>query len=50
MLFDLSVDVGEQTNLASSNPEIVDAMRRRMHELDSEIEANARSAWEKEGS
>ena len=50
MLFDLSADVGEQTNLATSNPEIVDAMKRRMHELDSEIEANARSAWEKEGS
>ena len=49
MLFDLSVDVGEQTNLATSNPEIVDTMKRRMVELDSEIEANARSAWEKEG-
>lgn len=49
MLFDLSVDVGEQTNLANSNPEIVDRMKRRMVELDSEIEANARSAWEKEG-
>lgn len=49
MLFDLSTDMGEKNNLASSNPEIVDALQKRMAEVDAEIEANAREPQMKEG-
>lgn len=45
LLFDLSQDLGEQTNLAEKHPEIVDRLKMRMQELDSEITANARSPW-----
>ncbi|MEO1527202.1 MAG: sulfatase [Planctomycetota bacterium] len=47
LLFDLSVDLGEQTNLAPSKPEIVDELRARMTALDQEIEQNARAPWTK---
>ena len=49
MLFDLSADIGEEANLASANPEVVEALQKRMAELDAEIAENARVAWEKEG-
>lgn len=45
LLFDLSQDLGEQTNLAEKHPEIVDRLKMRMQELDAEITANARSPW-----
>lgn len=45
MLFDLSEDIGEQNNLASQHPEIVDRLQRRMKQLDDEITKNARSPW-----
>lgn len=45
LLFDLSQDIGEQTNLASANPSIVDSLRSRMEELDAEVTANAREPW-----
>ena len=45
MLFDLAADVGEQRNLAKEHPEIVEKLRKRMIELDSEIEAGARPTW-----
>ncbi|NNE01081.1 MAG: sulfatase [Pirellulaceae bacterium] len=47
MLFDLSADVGEKNNLAEANPELVAALRKRMTQLDAEIEANAREPWVK---
>lgn len=47
MLFDLEAEIGEQTNLAESNPEIVEKLQARMLELDAEIEANARPTWVK---
>lgn len=47
LLFDLSVDVGEQNNVAASNPEIVNRLRVRMEESDAEITTNARSPWMK---
>ena len=49
MLFDLNTDIGEENNLASANPEVVEALQKRMAELDAEIAENARVAWEKEG-
>ena len=45
MLFDLSKDIGEQTNLADANPDIVNKLRSRMEELDEEITRNARAPW-----
>ena len=47
LLFDLSQDIGEQTNLAGEKPELVASMRSRMEELDSEVTANAREPWQK---
>ena len=47
LLFDLSGDIGETTNLASAHPDIVDRLRTRMTELDAEITANARLPWMK---
>lgn len=48
MLFDLSKDIGEQSNLADSNPEVVEKLQARMQELDEEITANAREPWRTE--
>ena len=45
MLFDLSKDIGEQNNLASDHPEIVDRLQQRMKQLDDEITMNARRPW-----
>jgi len=47
MLFDLSNDIGEQTNLADADPDIVEKLRSRMEELDAEITRNARAPWMK---
>jgi arylsulfatase A-like enzyme len=46
-LYDLDSDIGEQTNLAGENPDIVETLRARMTELDAEVETNARAPWEK---
>ena len=48
MLFDLSSDIGEATNLAEGNPEVVERLRLRMGELDAAIEAKARAPWLKD--
>ena len=45
MLFDLSKDIGEQINLASEHPEMVDRLQQRMKQLDDEITMNARRPW-----
>ena len=45
MLFDLSGDIGEQTNLAKEQPDLVESLRKRMIELDEEITAGARAPW-----
>lgn len=50
LLFDLDADLGEQNNLAESNPEVVAKLQARMQELDAEIEKNARAPWVKPGS
>jgi len=47
MLFDLAKDPGERKHLAAENPELVERLRRRMAELDSEVTAGARPAWTK---
>ncbi len=47
LLFDLKKDLGEQNNLAETNPEIVTRLRARMEELDAEITQNARATWTK---
>jgi hypothetical protein len=47
LLFDLSTDPGEQTNLASSHSDLVADLTKRMLELDAEIETNARAPWVK---
>lgn len=47
MLFDLSLDIGESTDLAADHPEIVQALFKRINELDSEITKNARPVWDK---
>jgi arylsulfatase A-like enzyme len=47
LLFDLASDLGEQTNLASARPEVVEKLRARMTELDAEVTANAREPWMK---
>ncbi len=48
MLFDLSRDLAEQTNLAQENPAIVASLSDRMTKADQEIERNARQPWYKE--
>ncbi len=48
MLFNLSDDLGEQSNLADKHPEIVERLRTRMEQLDAEITKNARDPWFKE--
>ncbi|MGI9442580.1 MAG: sulfatase family protein [Rubripirellula sp.] len=45
MLFDLGKDIGEQNNLASEHPEIVDRLQQRMKQIDDEITMNARRPW-----
>ena len=47
MLFDLAKDPGERKHLAAENPELVERLRRRMAELDSEVTAGERPAWRK---
>jgi arylsulfatase A len=47
MLFNLAEDIGEKSNLASEQPELVDRLTQRMKELDAAIEAEARPVWEK---
>jgi arylsulfatase A-like enzyme len=47
MLFDLSKDLGEQSNLADAHPEIVKELQARMKKLDAEITRNARAPWNK---
>lgn len=47
-LFDLEADLGEQTNLADAQPEIVEKLKSRMLYLDKEITENAREPWVKE--
>lgn len=44
-LFDLSSDLGEQTNLAPDRPDMVEKLTARMEELDAEITENARTPW-----
>lgn len=47
LLFNLKADLGEQTNLAASKPDLVKKLRDRMTELDAEITKNARAPWVK---
>jgi arylsulfatase A len=49
LLFNLDRDLGEQTNLAAEQPELVEQLRQRMGELDAEIERNARPTWTASG-
>jgi arylsulfatase A len=48
MLFDLSRDLGEQTNLADEHPDIVTRLQQRMEAIDAEITENARQPWQKQ--
>lgn len=47
LLFDLSKDIGEETNLADDHPEVVKKLRKRMQARDAEITKNAREPWQK---
>ena len=49
MLFNLDTDLGEQTNLATEKPDLVERLQKRMTELNAAIEAEARPAWRKPG-
>ena len=49
MLFNLATDLGEKTNLAGENPELVERLQKRMTELNAAIEAESRPAWKKPG-
>ena len=46
-LFNLAMDVGEQTNLAEVKPGVVNRLRARMEALDKEITKNSRKPWVK---
>ena len=48
MLFNLAIDLGETTNLAEKQPDIVERLTARMGKLDAEITKNARAPWVKE--
>ena len=45
LLFDLKKDLGEKNNLASQKPKIVEKLKSRMLQVDSEITKNARLPW-----
>jgi arylsulfatase A-like enzyme len=45
LLFDLKKDLGEKNNLASQKPKIVEKLKSRMLQVDSEITQNARLPW-----
>ena len=45
LLFDLTNDVGEQTNQVKLHPEMVSRLRARLEELDAEVTQNARPPW-----
>ncbi|QDT10349.1 sulfatase [Planctomycetes bacterium K23_9] len=47
-LFNLSNDLGEQTNLYEQTPDVVAKLKARMNEIDEEVTANARPVWRKE--
>jgi arylsulfatase A-like enzyme len=47
LLFDLSRDLGERTNVAGDYPEIVTRLSRRMESVDEEITRHARAPWRK---
>ena len=46
-LFNLAMDIGEQTNLAEVKPGVVNRLRARMEALDKEITKNSRKPWVK---
>ncbi|MFK7852116.1 MAG: sulfatase [Akkermansiaceae bacterium] len=46
-LFHLTKDISEANNLAEANQEKVEALTKRMKELDAEITENARPVWKK---
>ena len=48
MLFNLAIDLGETTNLAEKQPDIVERLTARMGKIDAEITKNARAPWVKE--
>ena len=50
LLFNLAKDISEKNNLAAKHPEKVNALRKRMAELDAEITAHARPVWRKKSS
>ncbi|XZE32426.1 sulfatase family protein [Pirellulaceae bacterium SH501] len=47
LLFDLANDLGEQSNQAKTNPDIIKKLRARLVEIDTEITQNARAPWVK---
>lgn len=49
MLFNLTTDLGEQTNLAAEKPDLVERLQERMIEQNAAIEAETRPAWKKPG-
>jgi len=49
MLFDLHQDVGEKSNLAQANQDVVDELSTRMKTLGNEVDRNARQPWKKGG-
>lgn len=49
LLFNLADDLGETTNLAASRPDLVERLKKKMHEQDAAIAAGARPAWKAAG-
>ena len=47
LLFNLKEDISEKNDLASKNPEKVEALSARMKALDADITANTRPVWRK---
>jgi arylsulfatase A len=47
LLFNLTTDLGEKTNLAAQNPEIVERLRQKMLAQNTAVETAARPAWKK---
>jgi arylsulfatase A len=44
-LYDLEADIGEATNLADSQPEVVSRLRDAAQRYDADLKANTRPAW-----
>ena len=47
-LYDLQAEIGETTDMAAENPEVVKQLLALIKKYDTELKANVRPAWHRE--